>query len=153
MDNLIVQLPFFTPEQRTLAQGVAKFVAHEIEPGVTEEDNVEESARHYVSVLSEAGLLNYAVASQGKLDNRSLSLIRESLSYSSSLADLAFVMQGLGTYAISQAAPDHVRDFWVTRAAEGKAIAAFALTEPEEGSDVAAIKTTAQRDGDAYVIA
>ena len=61
-------------------------------------------------------------------------------------------MQGLGTYAISQAAPEHVRDFWVSRAAEGKAIAAFALTEPDAGSDVAAIKTTAQRDGDAYVI-
>jgi alkylation response protein AidB-like acyl-CoA dehydrogenase len=61
-------------------------------------------------------------------------------------------MQGLGTYAISQAAPEHVRDFWLSRAAEGKAIAAFALTEPDAGSDVAAIKTTAQRDGDAYVI-
>jgi acyl-CoA dehydrogenase len=61
-------------------------------------------------------------------------------------------MQGLGTYAISQAAPEHVRDFWLSRAAEGKAIGAFALTEPEAGSDVAAIKTTAYRDGDAYVI-
>jgi acyl-CoA dehydrogenase len=61
-------------------------------------------------------------------------------------------MQGLGTYAIAQAAPEHVRDFWLSRAAEGKAIAAFALTEPEAGSDVAAIQTTAQRDGDAYVI-
>ncbi len=87
-----------------------------------------------------------------KLDVRALCLIREALAYSSALADLAFVMQGLGTYAISQAAPEHVRDFWVSRAAEGKAIAAFALTEPDAGSDVAAIKTTATRDGDAYVI-
>jgi len=61
-------------------------------------------------------------------------------------------MQGLGTYAISHAAPDHLREFWLTRALEGKAIAAFALTEPEAGSDVAAIQTTAQLDGDAYVI-
>ena len=61
-------------------------------------------------------------------------------------------MQGFSTYAISQAAPEHVRDFWVTRAAEGKSIAAFALTEPEAGSDVASIKTVARRDGDAYVI-
>ena len=67
-------------------------------------------------------------------------------------AAIGFVMQGLGTYAISQAAPDHVRDFWLARATEGKAIAAFALTEPDAGSDVAAIKTTARRDGDAYVI-
>jgi acyl-CoA dehydrogenase len=61
-------------------------------------------------------------------------------------------MQGLGTYAISQAAPEHVRDFWLKRASEGKAIAAFALTEPDAGSDVANIQTTAHRDGDSYVI-
>jgi acyl-CoA dehydrogenase len=61
-------------------------------------------------------------------------------------------MQGLGTYAISRAAPEHVRDFWLSRAAEGRAIGAFALTEPDAGSDVAAIKTAAVRDGDTYVI-
>ena len=98
-------------------------------------------------------MLRYAVASHDtRFDVRALCLIREALAYSSALADLAFVMQGLGTYAISQAAPEHVRDFWVSRAAEGRAIAAFALTEPEAGSDVSAIKTTAQRDGDAWVI-
>src|SRR6185295_9038728 len=74
------------------------------------------------------------------------------LAYSSSLADSAFVMQGLGTYAIAKAAPEHVRDFWLSRAAQGKAIAAFALTEPEAGSDVGSIKTSARRDGDSYVI-
>jgi acyl-CoA dehydrogenase len=79
-------------------------------------------------------------------------LIREALSYSSSLADLAFVMQGLGTFAISRAATEHVREFWLERAATGRAVAAFALTEPEAGSDVAGIQTTARRDGDAYVI-
>jgi len=62
------------------------------------------------------------------------------------------VMQGLGTFAISQAARDHIREFWLGRAAGGKAIAAFALTEPDAGSDVAAIQTSAQLDGDAYVI-
>ena len=61
-------------------------------------------------------------------------------------------MQGLGTFAIARAAPDHVRDFWLSRAASGKAIAAFALTEPNAGSDVAAIQTTARRDGESYVI-
>jgi acyl-CoA dehydrogenase len=61
-------------------------------------------------------------------------------------------MQGLGTYPISIAAGEHVREFWLGRAASGKAIAAFALTEAEAGSDVAGIKTTARRDGDAYVI-
>jgi acyl-CoA dehydrogenase len=151
MDRLISQLPFFTPEHRNLVQGVAQFAEQEIEPRAASEDDVEGLARNFVQLLARSGILNYAVAASG-LDIRSLCLIREVLSYSSSLADLAFVMQGLGTYAISQAAPDHVRDFWLSRAANGKAIAAFALTEPDAGSDVAAIQTTAQRDGDTYVI-
>src|SRR5437867_4552638 len=152
MDKLIDQLPFFTPEYRTLATDIKSFVNQEIEPRAIEARDTDARLREFVSALAEAGVLHYAVASPGaNLDVRSLCLIREALSYSSALADLAFVMQGLGTYAISQAAPDHVRDFWISRAAEGKAIAAFALTEPEAGSDVAAIKTTARRDGDAYV--
>ena len=152
-NNFIDQLPFFTPEHRTVAADIQSFVVQEIEPRAAEERDADARLREFVTALAQAGVLHYAVASAGsKLDARALCLIREALSYSSALADLAFVMQGLGTYAISQAAPEHVRDFWVTRAAEGKAIAAFALTEPEAGSDVAAIKTTAQRDGDAYVI-
>jgi len=151
MDRLISQLPFFTPEHRNLAQSVAQFVNQEIEPRAAGEDNVEDVAREFVHLLAGAGLLNYAVA-ESKLDVRSLCLIREELAYSSALADLAFVMQGLGTYAISRAAPDHVRDFWLSRAASGKAVAAFALTEPNAGSDVAAIETTARRDGETYVI-
>jgi acyl-CoA dehydrogenase len=151
MDRLISQLPFFTPEHRNLAQSVAEFVEQEIEPRAAVEDNVEEVAREFVHLLAGAGLLRYAVA-ESKLDVRSLCLIREELAYSSALADLAFIMQGLGTYAIARAAPDHVRDFWLSRAANGKAVAAFALTEPNAGSDVAAIETTARRDGETYVI-
>lgn len=151
MDRLISQLPFFTPEHRNLAQTVAQFVAQEIEPRAAVEENVEEVARDFVHLLAGAGLLKYAV-SESKLDVRSLCLIREELAYSSALADLAFVIQGLGTFAIARAAPDHVRDFWLSRAANGKAIAAFALTEPNAGSDVAAIETTARRDGETYVI-
>jgi acyl-CoA dehydrogenase len=151
MDNLISQLPFFTPEHRSLAQSVARFVAQEIEPRAGDEEDIEGLARDFVNLLAQAGLLNYAIA-ESKLDVRSICLIREELAYSSSLADLAFVMQGLGTYAIARAAPDHVRDFWLARAANGKAIAAFALTEPNAGSDVAAIETTARREGETYVI-
>lgn len=151
MDQLIDQLPLFTPEHRNLAQSVAKFVEQEVEPHAIEERDVEERSRYYVGILAKSGALDYCVA-QTKLDIRALCIVREALSYSSSLADLAFVMQGLGTYAISQAAPDHVRDFWLARALEGKAIAAFALTEPDAGSDVAAIQTTARRDGDSYFI-
>lgn len=153
MDKFVEQLPFFTTEHRTLAADIAAFVDLEIEPRAIEERDVDALLREYVGALAQAGALPYAVATPGKkLDVRALCLIREALAYSSALADLAFVMQGLGTFAISQAAPEHVRDFWLSRATEGKAIAAFALTEPDAGSDVAAIKTTATRDGDAYVI-
>ncbi|HYT48885.1 MAG TPA: acyl-CoA dehydrogenase family protein [Pyrinomonadaceae bacterium] len=153
MDHFIEQLPFFTPEHRNLATSLMIFAEREIETRAVEEHNVEERAREYINVLGQAGVLRYAVATPNtRFDVRGLCLIREALAYSCSLADLAFVMQGLGTYAISQAAPEHVRDFWLSRAAEGRAIAAFALTEPEAGSDAAAIQTTARRDGDAYTI-
>src|SRR5918996_4690553 len=151
MDRLVNELPFFTTEHRNLADGVAQFVAQEIEPHGGVEDDVEGLAKHFVQLLAQAGILNYAVA-ESKLDVRALCLIREALAYSSALADLAFVMQGLGTFAIAQAAPDHVREFWLSRAAKGKAVAAFALTEPDAGSDVASIATTARRDGETYVI-
>ena len=152
MDSMIARLPFFTPDQLNLARSIAKFVEREIEPHATKEHDVEERARQYVQALAAEGILNYSVRKESELSVRALCLIREALAYSSALADLAFVMQGLGTYAISQAAPEHVREFWLSRAAQGKAIAAFALTEPDAGSDVAAIQTTAQRDGDTYVI-
>src|SRR5882762_5319172 len=153
MDKFIAQLPFLTPEHLTLAGDMETFVRLEIEPTAIEERDVDARLRDYVNMLAEAGVLRYAVAEPGvNLGVRALCLIREALAYSSPLADVAFVTQGLGTYAISQAAPEHVRDFWLSRAAEGKAIAAFALTEPEAGSDVAALKTTAQIDGDSYII-
>jgi len=147
----MTELPFFTPEHRNLAQSVAQFAAREIEPHAGVEEDVDGLVQHFVSLLASAGLLSYAVA-ESRLDIRSLCLIREELSYASPLADLAFVMQGLGTYGIAQAAPDHVREFWLARAANGKAIAAFALTEPDAGSDVASIQTSARRDGETYVI-
>jgi acyl-CoA dehydrogenase len=154
MDKLIETSPFFTPEQQTLAASIGGFVEREIETrAIEEEEDVDRFFREYLSVLATSGLLRYAVAyPHRRLDVRSLCLIREALAYSSSLADLAFVMQGLGTYAISQAAPEHVREFWLDRAIKGKAIAAFALTEPEAGSDVASIKSQARRDGETYII-
>lgn len=153
MDSFIAETPFFTTEQRNLAVSVEQFVAREIEARASEEEDTEQQFRDLLGLLAEAGLLRYAVAATGtRLDTRSLCLIREMIAYSSALADLAFVMQGLGTYALSLAAPEHVRDFWLSRAVSGKAIAAFALTERQAGSDVAAIQTTARREGDAYLI-
>src|SRR6476646_7552320 len=104
MDPFIQQLPFFTPEHRNLAQSVENFVAREIEPLAFQEEDAERRTRDYVNLLAQADLLRYAVAEpNSRLDVRSLCLIREILGYSSALSDVAFVMQGLGTYAISQA--------------------------------------------------
>src|SRR5438309_3802398 len=154
MDRFIDTTPFFSSEQRSLAARVAEFADREVESrAVVEEVNIDEALRAYIQLLVDADLLRYSIAAPGRaFDLRSFCIIRETLSYSSSLADLAFVMQGLGTYAISLAATEHVRDFWLARAANAKAIAAFALTEPEAGSDVAALKTTARRADDAYII-
>src|SRR3954470_5441627 len=154
MDRFIQTTPFFTNEHRTLAQRIAEFAEREIEVRAGDDEaDAAEALRSYVFLLAENDLLRYAVPEPGRqLDLRSFCLIRETLSYSSALADLAFVMQGLGTYAISLAAPEHVRDFWLARARKGQAIAAFALTEPDAGSDVAALKTSARAEGDAYFI-
>ncbi len=154
MDSFIATTPFFSSDHRALAMRMAEFAEREIETrNGDDEHDVDEALRGYIRLLTEAELLPFAVAQPGQpFDLRSFCVIREALSYSSSLADLAFVMQGLGTYAISIAATEHVRDFWLERAANGKAIAAFALTEPDAGSDVAALKTTARREDDTYVI-
>jgi acyl-CoA dehydrogenase len=157
-DNFFAETPFFNDEHARLAAGVADFAAREIEPHAREEESEGEAGdehfRRLLSILAQSGLLYYSVT-QGtdeRLDAVSLCLVREALAYHSAVADLAFVMQGLGTYAVGLAAPEHVRDFWLGRAREGRAIAAFALTEPEAGSDVGNVQTTAVREGDAYRI-
>src|SRR5688500_14427786 len=96
MDSFIQTTPFFNAEQRALATRVAEFTEHEIEPRAgADERDVEEALRAYVRLLSEQGLLRYAVAAPGeRFDLRAFCIIRETLSYSSALADLAFVMQG-----------------------------------------------------------
>ncbi len=154
MDSFIQTIPFFTSQQRALAMSVAEFTEREVEPRASsDERDVESALRSYIRLLSEQALLRYAVAAPGeRFDLRAFCIIRETLSCSSALADLAFAMQGLGTYAISLAATEHVRDFWLDRARTGQAIAAFALTEPEAGSDVSALKTEARREGDGYII-
>src|SRR5829696_4840601 len=143
-DGFIAETPFFTDEHARLAASVSNFAAREVGPLVREEEgpNADATFRALLSLLAQADLLSYSVA---RGDG-------EALAYHSPLADLAFVMQGLGTYAVSLAAPEHVRDFWLGRARAGKAIAAFALTEPEAGSDVSGVRTEARRDGDSYVI-
>jgi acyl-CoA dehydrogenase len=152
-DSFFDETPFFTNEQRNFAAQAAQYVARQIKPFEIESGDTEADFRAVFDWLARADFLRYAVAAPDRpLDARVLCVMREILSYHSPLADLAFVMQGLGTYALCVAAPEHVRDFWLGRATSGKAIAAFALTEPEAGSDVSAVQTSAARDGDAYRI-
>ncbi len=152
-DLFFDEMPFFTTEQRNFAAQVAQYVAQELKPPTVADGDTEAQFRRLFEWLAQADFLRYAVATPTRrIETRVLSLLRDIFSYHEPLADLAFVMQGLGTYALNLAAPDHVRDFWLTRAANGKSIAAFALTEPEAGSDVSALQTTAARDGDAYLI-
>jgi acyl-CoA dehydrogenase len=154
MDSFIETTPFFSSDHRALAARMEQLIEREVEAEAADDErDAEQSLRDYVMLLAENDLLRYAVATPAQpFDLRAFCLIRESLAYSSSIADLAFVMQGLGTYAISLSATEHVRDFWLARARTGKAIAAFALTEPDAGSDVAGLKTTARREDDTFVI-
>jgi acyl-CoA dehydrogenase len=154
MDTFIATTPFFSPDHRALANRMAQLVEREVEVQAGDDErDAEQAVRDYVLLLAENDLLRFAVATPGQqFDLRAFCVIRESLSYSSSLSDLAFVMQGLGTHAISLSATEHVRDFWLARARTGKAIAAFALTEPDAGSDVAGLKTTARKEDETYII-
>lgn len=108
--------------------------------------------RQAVAELAAAGLLAEAVAAptHGTLSVRALCVVRAALAYRSPLHDLMFVMQGLGSHAVAVAGTGAQRDFLLPLAATGRAICALALTEPEAGSDLAGIRTTARRDGDGY---
>jgi acyl-CoA dehydrogenase len=87
-----------------------------------------------------------------QLDIRSLCLIRRGLARYSSLADTMFAMQGLGSYPITLTGSEDLQAMFLPAVARGTAVAAFALTEPEAGSDAASIKTTARREGSDYVV-
>ena len=104
-----------------------------------------------VSLLAKAGLLASAVpAPFGTLDLRSLVAVREGLAYFSSLADTAFAMQGLGSYSIHLAGTEVQKGRWLPAVLSGERLAAFAVTEPEAGSDLGGARTRAQKDGGLY---
>jgi acyl-CoA dehydrogenase len=115
------------------------------------------ACHNLVAVLGEAGWLEYCVpkAHGGRLeriDSRSLCIARETLARHDGLADFAFAMQGLGSGSISIAGSDELRSRYLPRVAQGEAIAAFALSERDAGSDVAAMQTRARVDGGAVVL-
>lgn len=146
MDERHLAWPFFDDEHRTLARDFDAWIAKvDI---VDDERDPDASVRAWVRALATGGWL----AACRKLDVRTLCLLRERLAYRSALADFAFAMQGLGSGALTLFADQELRDRFVPRVENGSAIAAFALSEREAGSDVAAIATLARRDGDSYII-
>jgi acyl-CoA dehydrogenase len=113
--------------------------------------------RRLVRALGDAGLLRYCVpATDGgalaTLDSRALCVARETLAYHDALADFAFAMQGLGSGAVTLAGTASQRARWLPAVARGDAIAAFALSEPDAGSDVAAMTARARRDGGDWLL-
>jgi acyl-CoA dehydrogenase len=148
--------PFFADPHRALAAELDAFIASgglgEIDHG-----NADGACKKLVAALGQAGILRHCVpaafgGASDVIDSRSLCLIRETLAYADGLADFAFAMQGLGTGAISLSGTDELKQAILPKIARGELISAFALTEPEAGSDVAAMSTSARRDGDTYVL-
>jgi len=117
------------------------------------DEDVDAACRKLVGSLGGAGFLKLCVADGDKLpDVRSLAIARGLLASCSGLADFAFAMQGLGSGAISLSGSEAQRSGWLPKVASGEAIAAFALTEPETGSDAANIAMRAERDGDSWIL-
>jgi len=171
-----LEWPFFTPEHGELARRVEGWAAaYFTNRRIAEDrDSVDQACRQLVNELGRAGFTRYSApaphqpdeqpvegrhasgerrtAAAPSFDVRSLAIIRETLARHDALADFAFAMQGLGSGAISLAGSPELKERYLPRVASGEAIAAFALSEAHAGSDVAAIRCRARRDGDFYVL-
>ena len=146
--------PFYGPEHRAFAQELANWLGAAF---VFEGEDAALGTRVWAGALGEAGFLRACVPAQyggmhDAIDVRSLCVARETLAYRSALADFAFAMQGLGSGPIALFGANDLRERYLPRVARGHTISAFALSEREAGSDVAAIATTARRDGQSYVL-
>lgn len=146
---------YFDPAHNALADEVEQFAMREIEPHSAEQANYLPQALDFLKRIAAAGLVRYVVpAAYGgvhpHLDIRSLCLVRQILSRHSALADTMFAMQGLGSCPISIAGNDEQKQRFLPGVARGESVAAFALTEPEAGSDAAGLQTTARREGNEY---
>ncbi|MET4129254.1 acyl-CoA dehydrogenase family protein [Roseovarius sp. MBR-6] len=147
-DHTYLDWPFFDARHRDWAARV-EAVAAKLAVDHTDTDG---ACRALVRDLGAAGLLEATASLDGPLDVRALCLARETLARHDGLADFAFAMQGLGTGALSLFGSDAQKARWLPRTRSGAAIAAFALTEPGSGSDVANSTMTATRDGGDYVL-
>lgn len=156
MDRLAhLQLPFFDDGHRELAADLDRWglqhLAH------IDHHDTDATCRRLVRALGAAGYLRYCVpqvfgGALPSLDSRSLVVARETLARHDGLADFAFAMQGLGSGPITLGGSQVLQQRWLPKVAAGEAIAAFALSEPEAGSDVAALACAARDDGDHVVI-
>ncbi len=150
--------PFFDETHRQLKQSLREWATTHIEPSHNDESNVDAQCQALVKQLGQAGWLRHAIAGKtygglnDSVDTRSICLLREELAWHHGLADFAFAMQGLGSGAISLFGSESQKQHYLPRVAQGSAIAAFALSEPDAGSDVAAMRCSATCEGDHYVL-
>lgn len=147
--------PFFGDEHTRYARALADWAEREVEACIDLAD-VDASCRTLVRALGDAGWLKAVVPAacgglSDRIDVRRLCLSREILAWHDSLADFAFAMQGLGTGSISLFGTEWLKNRYLPPVREGRHIAAFALSEPEAGSDVSALETTATADGASHV--
>jgi len=147
-DRHYLDWPFFDDRHRDLAQELDAWAARNIPH--THGTDVDAECRALVKLLGGAGWLQHAVGD--RIDTRAICLLRETLARYSGLADFTFAMQGLGSGAISLHGTPAQKDKYLGRVARGEAIAAFALSEPEAGSDVAAMQCSARIEGDHAVL-
>ncbi|MGF1473994.1 MAG: acyl-CoA dehydrogenase family protein [Geminicoccaceae bacterium] len=146
-DRSFLDWPFFEHRHRELADRLDTWCVANLPVMLAD---VDAACRELVAMLGRDGWLMATGAGAGeKLDIRSLCLTREILAYRQALADFSFAMQGLGAGAVSLFGSAEQRG-WLDASRSGRAIPAFALTEPKSGSDVAAIETTARADGDGW---
>ena len=159
-DSSYLTWPFFEDQHRVLVRDLDEFCREQLVPVIDAPDfhnDIDASCRRLLAMLADAGLTRYTVPKAwGGVhefpDVRSLCLIRMNLAYYSGLADFVFAMQGLGSGTISLVGSAAVQEKYLPGVADGSRCAAFALTEPESGSDVANTRTSAVLDGDEYVI-
>lgn len=145
--------PFLEDRHRAYANRLQHWCGETLNTAAHDHATVDPVCQGLVAQLGTAGWLQTAVPPDGKLfDFRLLCLTREILAQHDGLADFAFVMQGLGTAAITVFGTQAQKQRWLPPVRAGKAIAALAMTEPQSGSDVAAVATAARSDGDGWVL-
>jgi acyl-CoA dehydrogenase len=140
--------PFFDERHLALVQVVRAFGDKHLRGSAADEQDPAGRTREVARLLAEGHILEYAVPPPfGNMDLRALVGVREHLAYFSGLADTAFAMQGLGSYAISQAGTEAQQKRWLPEVVRGELLCAFAVTEPDAGSDLAAVRTRGEREG------